>query len=137
MRIRILLALLIVSTAQASDWVSLGKGHNGNLEMFADVSNIRATGPVKRAWVKAVYAPFTSRGAGQRASKWESESLELIAFNCQEQVERMEAITTYYTDGTLYTVSASSFPLAWEAAVPDTVMASEMDFICLWKANAG
>jgi hypothetical protein len=51
----ILLTLLLAcGTAQASDWVSIGKSDNGTREYFADVSSIGITGDIRRAWVKTV-----------------------------------------------------------------------------------
>jgi hypothetical protein len=53
--------LLACGTAQAAEWVSLGKDLE-NREIFVDVSSVRIADSLRRAWFKVVYEPHTKRG---------------------------------------------------------------------------
>jgi hypothetical protein len=122
MRTRILLVLLIVgSTAQASDWVSVAKSDNGAIEDFVDVSGILIAGEVRRAWVKVIY--LHNKGY----------TMERDAFNCGEGTMRGEAFALYFADGTNQSQPADSFPDQWKPIPPDTIGSGIMQFICAWK----
>jgi hypothetical protein len=118
MCIRILLALLIVGgTAQASEWVSLGKEGSGT-ETFADVSSIRISGTVRRAWIKSVFKEHTERN--YEGDKWQSFAMVLDAFNCSAETMTSEAMSIYFEDQTSYSVNPNLFPWPWNPVVPDT-----------------
>jgi hypothetical protein len=131
-----LLALLLAcGTAQASNWVSIGKDAVGH-EAFVDVSSIRVVGAIRRAWFKAVYVRHTMRETGgPDANKWWSTSVHRRAFNCGEETTRSEALTVYYEDGTNGSDPAANYPTPWEPVPPDTVLSTELQFICAWKAQ--
>jgi hypothetical protein len=134
MKRKLLLALLLAcGTAQASDWVSVGKTANGQQENFVDISSIRVTGSIRRAWAKGVQAPHTERGTDDNANKWVSYYLSRETFNCREQVWRSEALTIYYDDETNGSMPAAIYPQAWEPVPPDTTLSALMQFICAWK----
>ena len=134
MKRTILLALLLAcGTAQAAEWVSLGKSDDGKQETFVDISSIRVTDSIRRAWDKRVQAPHTERGTGDDASKWVSYYVGREAFNCGEEVWRSEAISIYFDDGTHWSAPADFYPRTWEPVPPDTVGSVIMQFICAWK----
>ena len=125
-----MLALVIVcSTAQASNWVSVGKDVAGTVETFIDVSSLRIAGNIRRAWFKAVYKTHSEKGAD---GKYWSYSVSKTAFNCTEEMYRIEAGNVYYEDGTNWTAPAGIYP-TWEPVPPDTTASAEMQFICAMK----
>jgi hypothetical protein len=128
-----MLIALTCATAQASEWVSLGKSDNGKTETFIDVSSIRVTGEVRRAWIKNVNAPQTSKGVNPYPNKWVREMVGHFLFNCGEETNRVEAATVYYEDGTNGTGPAEISPSPWRPVAPDTVGSTNMQFICAWK----
>jgi len=136
MRRSILLAtmalLLACGTAEASEWVSVGMSVH-KIEIFIDVSSIRVTGGIHRAWVKLVHHNHDQRGNGDDAGKWLSHSVSRDAFNCTEETTRAEALTWYFEDGTNHVVSPASYPDPWRPVAPDTIDSATMQFICAWK----
>ena len=134
MKRTILLTLLLASgTAQASEWVSLGKSDDGKQAIFVDVSSVRVAGQIRRAWFKTVLAPHTVRGTGEDVDKWESDEVGQNAFDCSENTRRVEALIIYYEGGGDHTLPARMFPSPWEPVPPDTLVSVEMHFICAWK----
>jgi hypothetical protein len=133
---KILVSLMLAcGTAQASEWLSLGKSTPGD-EIFIDKSSIRGVGAIRRAWFKTVFVPHTTKQSdGPAANRWWSKSMQLIAFNCGEETARIESLTVYYEDGTNGTDPAASFPTPWTPVTPDTVMSGEIQVICAWKAK--
>jgi len=118
----VLALLLAFGTAQASEWVSIGKGSNGNLEFFADVSSIGISGETRRAWIKTIYLPD------------KGHALERMAFNCAEGTMRWEASTLYSRDGSeLGGEAPGTFPTPWKPIPPDTNGSAIMEFVCKWK----
>ena len=128
-----MLALVIVcSTAQASNWVSLGKNDAGTMEYFIDVSSIRIEGNVRRAWFQMVHKAHTMKDPDD-GRYWRSE-VSRYTYNCTQEVKRHEAMTIYYEDGTNYIMAAENYPTPWTPVVPDTLSAEGMEFICRWKS---
>ena len=123
---------LACGTAQASDWKSTGTNAKEDFETFVDVSSIRVTGDIRLAWIKFVYEPTTVRGAGIHSQKWLDRELVRYAFNCAEELARVEAQSTYFEDGTLVSPSADLFPAPWAPVVPDTMIESWMQVVCAW-----
>jgi hypothetical protein len=120
-------AALITGTAQASDWVSVGKSDDGKQEIFVDVSSIRIAGDTRRAWIKTVFAPHTRKGIAGDANKWVSYGVVRVAFNCGEETSQDEAATYYYDDGTNYPLDAAFAPPR-EPVAPDTMSDFEIQF---------
>jgi hypothetical protein len=120
MRTRILLALLIVGgTAQASEWVSLGKSDDGTREAFVDVSDIRVLGDMRRAWVKVDAATATT--------------MYREAFNCAEETSRSEAIDIHSSDGSVKSAPDNLLQSTpWRPIRPDTTWQVVMKFVCAW-----
>ena len=131
----ILLALLLAcGSALAAQWTFVARSEGGKHERYIDVSSIRVTGDIRRAWFKSVYAAHVAKDdSGSDANKWWSSTVGLRAYNCSEGTSRFEAQTVYYEDGTNYSDPSSAFPTPWEPVVPDTVRSAEMQFICAWK----
>src|SRR5258706_15689282 len=67
--------LVACGTAQASEWVSLGKNDSGKAEVFVDVTTIKVTGPIRLVWVKAAAAHHTEKGVGTTRGKGEPTNL--------------------------------------------------------------
>jgi hypothetical protein len=51
------------------------------------------------------------------------------AFNCDQEMSRLEALTNYYEDGTVQPVPFDE-PFAWTHVAPETVAEYMMKFIC-------
>ena len=68
----LLTLLLACGTAQAVEWVSLGKADDAHTEDFVDVSSIRVDGEVRRAWIKTIYVPYTERDRRDARKCWAS-----------------------------------------------------------------
>lgn len=129
-RAGMLTLVIVCSTAQASNWVSVGNDDAGTMENFIDVSSLRIAGNIRRAWFKSVYKTHAEKGAD---GKYWSYTVFKTAYNCTQEVERYEAMTIYYEDGTNYSMAAENYPTPWTPVVPDTLSAGDMEFICRWK----
>jgi hypothetical protein len=117
-KILLLTSFLAFGTAQASDWVSIGKNDNNGREYFADVSSIGITGEIRPAWVKTIDRPN------------KPFSLERMAFNCGEGTMRWEPSTLYWID---IKDPEGTYPTPWKPVPPDTVGSAIMQFVCAWK----
>jgi hypothetical protein len=57
-----------------------------------------------------------------------------VAYNCEEETARDEAVIIYYDDGTnerfLPDVIAAK---SWEPVPPESVQSFELQYICAWK----
>lgn len=126
--------LLVCGTAQAADWVSVANSVDGKQEFFVDVSSIRVAGDIRRAWFKTTFLPHTMQ-APENPKKWWSDDLSRDVFNCAEETSRREALTMHYEDGTALLVPAEGFPSPWIPVAPETILDTEMKFICAWKLN--
>jgi len=136
MKARILVSLMVAcGTAQASDWVSLGKTSDGKQEHLVDVSSIRVAGNIRRAWIKVIYAHQTLKGFDDDVQKWQNYAVSRTAFDCSQETARYEALNVYFDDGTTYSVPANTYPTPWEPVAPDTASHAEMQYVCTWKAK--
>ena len=105
----IMLALLLTcGTAQAADWVLVGKSENGGNETLVDTASIRAKGSIRQAWFKMVPERHKMQGWGPNAQKWVEHFLTKVAFNCSEETQRSEASTYYYEDGEIMSLTRST-----------------------------
>ena len=128
-RAGMLTLVIVCSTAQASNWFSLGKNDAGTVETFIDVSSLRIAGNIRRAWFKDVYK--SHKGAD---GKYWSYTVFKTSFNCTEEMFRFEAANVYYEDGTILTPPAENYPKPWAPVPPDTLGSVKMLFICTWKS---
>jgi hypothetical protein len=129
----LLLALLLTcGTAQAAQWVSIGKADDKTQETFVDVSTIRTVSGIRRAWTKVVFVSHTKRGDGDDANKWADYAVYRLAFNCAEVISRTEALTIYYNDGTNWSEPPERLPEPWAPVPPETVIEEAMQFIGAW-----
>jgi hypothetical protein len=134
MRIPMVLVLMLTCGAVgASEWTLVGKSDDGKIETLVDVSSIRTTAGITRAWTRQIPAPRTLRGEGPDAAKWLSSVMSRLAFNCTDETGRSEAITYYFEDGTNGSVSADQFPTPWEPVAPDTQWSHVMHYACGWN----
>ncbi len=113
--------LLMCGTAQASEWVSIGKSDNGAIEALVDASDILIAGEIRQAWIKIAYPHH------------KSYTLERDAFNCGEETMRGEAFTIYFEDGTSQSQPEDSFPEPWKPRPPGTTGSAIIQFVCTWK----
>jgi hypothetical protein len=133
MRTRILLALLLTcGTARADEWLAVGKTDDGK-QVLVDVSSIRLAGDIRRAWIKGVAVPHTTRGPGKYSEHWLSYFLTREAFNCAEELVRTESKEAYFDDGSSISDSPESYPTQWKPVEPESRGHAEMQFICSWK----
>src|ERR1700722_12815155 len=96
----ILISLMLAcGTAQASEWVSTGMAEDGS-ENFVDVSSIRITGSIRRAWVRDDFGPNTKGSFINGSYARPTSMMVRFAFNCAEETVRFEASTWYYSNGT-------------------------------------
>jgi hypothetical protein len=129
----VLTLLLACGTAQAAEWVSLGKSADGTWN-FIDASRIRVMGAIRVARFKRVSAPHTERGSGADAKRWLSYGVGRKAFNCAEGTSRHEGWTAYWDDGS-HTPGAGHFPEPWTPILLDTISNGQAQFICAWRPN--
>jgi hypothetical protein len=131
MRKTIITALLITcGTAQAAQWVSVGKTLNGQVEAFVDLGSLRIDGYIHRARFKYVYAPRSQRD--ERVNKWDKVSFGQEAFRCADQTGRTEALNVYYEDGTHWDNPLALLPSSWTPVAPETMRDFEMRYLCTW-----
>jgi hypothetical protein len=126
-----LVLLLTCGTAQASDWVAVGKSIDG-IEILIDVSSIRITGDIRRGWFKYVPARHTLKGEGSDARRWITFTQILTEYNCNSESSRATGQLERYEDGTSF---SGRPPANWVPVAPDTVDEVGMRFICAWKPN--
>ena len=131
-RAGMLTLVIVCSTAQASNWVTIGESNDGLIETFIDVSSIRIEGDVRRAWFKSVYKTHTKKSTGN--GKYWSYTVSKTAFNCTEEMFRSEAGNVYYEDGTYDSMPAENYPKPWAPVAPDTLGSVKMLLICTWKS---
>jgi hypothetical protein len=124
--------LLACGTAQAANWIPLGKIDDGKEEIFIDGSSIRIAGYTRRVWIKTIYADHTMPGGSENPNKWQHESMDHWAFDCREANVKLEASIDYFEDGTSFSLPANRAKL-WHAVAPETLFDFEMHFICAWK----
>ena len=125
------LLLLACGTAQAAEWVSLGKVKNKTADAYIDTSSIRVSGQSRRAWVKIVYTPHTMRDP-ERSGRWIDRIVTLYEYNCADETVRTLASTLHFSDSDSYTMKYAT-PDAWKPVAPDTLGRSNMEFLCSWK----
>ena len=129
----ILLAMLLAcGTARGDEWVSVGKTDDGK-QVLVDVSSIRVDGDIRRAWIKGVARPNTTRGPGKYSDRWLSYFLTRESFNCTEELVRTESKKAYFDDGSSISDSPESYPTQWKPVEPESRGHAEMQFICAWE----
>ena len=124
--------LLACGPARAAEWVSIGKTDDGK-QAFVDISSIRVEGDIRRAWIKGVAVPNTTRGPGKYADRWLSYFLSRDVINCADQTLRTEAVEAHFDDGSTLSAPTKSYPTPWKPVTPESRAAAEMKFICAWK----
>lgn len=75
--------------------MSVAKNKDGSVELFVDVSSVRITGSVRRAWLKETYAPGTEKeiGGGTGGSTLSWTVLHLIAQTKPSELKQERFIT--------------------------------------------
>jgi hypothetical protein len=117
--INVFALLIISSTAQASQWISIGKADDGKSETFVDVSDIHVAGDIRRTWVR-------------RVSTNTSKTMYREAFDCGNETSRSEAIDIYAPDGSVTSMPENMLSTTWRPIRPDTTWHVAMTFICNW-----
>ena len=123
--------MLFVGVAHASDWQFLRASHDGKLKLYLDVSSVRATVAERRVWAKFVFLPHTNR----QGKKWVQDSVVRMAFNCEDETNREEAVTMHYADGSSDIAPDYAFPTSWTPVAPDTLAEDAMRFVCASKSE--
>jgi len=129
----LLASVLACGMASASEWVSIGKTADGKVELSADVSSIKISGDQRWAWIKAVPARHTEKGAGASASKWVESRVNRFRFDCADETSIQEAENIYYTDGSNSATPSFALDSMSTPVAPDTVLRAMMEFTCSWK----
>ena len=125
--------LLGCSAVQASTWVQVGTGNDGN-KISVDTSSISITGPTRQVWMKMTFPPHTHPGLGEDANKWMDYNLNHAAFNCTESTSKSDALMDYYDDGTSHKVPSEDLSGdRWEPVPSNTALQAVMNFVCAWK----
>jgi len=121
--------LLACGTAQASDWVSVAENKELTTELFVDVSSIRVTDNIRRMWTKLQYKSHTK----DDKNKWVDHDISRSAYNCAEELTRLESLIIYYEDGDSDTLPMDPIPDPWMPVPPDTLRWVELEFVCAWS----
>jgi hypothetical protein len=131
----ILVLVLACGSAQAEEWVSLGRTDNGTKETFVDVASIQIESGLRRGSSKVVFASHAQSGAGEYSSKWVRYFGYRFAFNCVNKMGRVEGMTGYFDDGTTYI--DHYYPKPWQTVpmAPKTNWTTLMEYVCAWKAK--
>jgi hypothetical protein len=127
-------ALLVACGAvQASNWVQVGTGNDGN-KVAVDTASITIAGSVRQAWLKMTFPPHTHPGLGDDANKWMDYNLNHAAFNCSDSTSKSDALEDHYDDGTSHKVPVEDLSGdRWEPVPSGTALESVMKFVCSWK----
>jgi hypothetical protein len=116
--------LLFSGSTIASDWrVVYTTSHDDTI--YCDVSSIRISGDVRRAWVKI----DTSNDRFLKGRPVD-HFISRVAYNCRDETRRTEAQTAYYKDGSNLTVPTATMGTAWEPVTPDSTEEALMKFVC-------
>ena len=127
------LALLMAGgAAQAAEWVLIGQNAHETRKLFVDISSIRIAGEIRRAWFRSVEAPHKTKIETGQVLDYR---LERWAFHCRDEIAKLEASTEYYEDGTNYSGGMDGSATPAIQVRPDTVLRSEMMFVCSWKSK--
>lgn len=124
----IILLLALCAEAYASDWRPISTNTRKNITSYIDVSSIRISGDVRRAWIKI----DTHNERSQKGTP-PDHIISRHAYNCRDETKSIEAGTLYYRDGRIVSLSSENFPTAWELVTPDTADEAQMKFLCSWK----
>ena len=122
--------LLISGMAESAEWLRIGRSQDRKVEVFVDVTSIRAERTIRRALTKYDYAQRSQEVAGHDRAKWIDYSQFRKVFNCAEEMSKTEAITLYLEDGTTESVPAELDPEPWKPVAPNTLAHVEMKFVC-------
>jgi hypothetical protein len=122
--------VMISGTVASEEWLNIGRSEDGKIEVFVDVTSIRAERNIRRAWTKHDYAQRSQEVAGHDPAKWIDYSVSRKAFNCTEEMSKTEAMTLYFEDGTTESVPAEHDPEPWKRVVRETLIGVEMKFVC-------
>jgi hypothetical protein len=129
----VITTVFLVSQAQGTDWVSMGKDTDGT-EVFYDSQTLTKlpTGIVK-VWAKFQFSDegrkdyIQSQKLDVKRFETLSHSLYLTEINCVTRETRTMAVTAYSTDGSvLHTfISKQQPPEGWDPVYPES-MGKEM-----------
>ena len=129
--------LLILGAGKSeSDWQLLGRSHNGGVTLYVDMSSIRGSN-LRSVWLKAVYAPHTERGIGDKSEKWVDHEFLRDEFDCVERKDRSERDVWYYEDGSESEAPHWAESPRWEAVIPESAASKEMQMVCGDAASPG
>lgn len=140
----ILLAFALSTFAEASEWESLGSGSEAAL--WIDKSSIARKGEYLKAWIDMDF--FTAQqGNSSTGFKLYKSMRGLHYFNCTTRERGLTQIAFYdksnhYIDGVgpndvrlLGYLVVSENELKMSEVAPDTVGASELDYVCKYKSS--
>lgn len=122
--------VLISGTAASAEWMNIGRSDDRKIEVFVDVTSIRAERNIRRVLAKYDYAQKTQKAAGHEPVKWIDYFLSEKSFNCAEEMSKTDGITLYFEDGTSEAAPAEHDPDPWKPVVPKTLVEVEMKFVC-------
>ena len=123
----IVIALLLINVAHASDWVTIGTDNEGNRWLVDKESLIRETDTV-RAWRRIEFTttkPYPPNGEPIAAV------LFLDITNCTRRVVGVKASKLMRKDGSVIAAHEDSdADVKWVSVAPDTVVEKGMRFVC-------
>ena len=118
-------------SAQASDWVSIPL-RNPNKVVMMDATSVSISGSVRRAWLKFVMPPHSTKGVGVYEGRFVSYVLMRTAFDCEQRNSRTDGAQWSYEDGTNSTTTPASLA-EWTPVAPDSMADALLGYVCAWK----
>jgi len=115
-----LLALVVATPAQASNWVLLSRGNDGTA-LLVDRDSIRATSTGYKVWSKFDYRAVKAEKA--------REMREQSAVNCEAETITVLSAIVYAPDGRVMRTYDPRYPDPQPVA-PDTLGHAIMRYVC-------
>lgn len=120
--------LLICEAADAAEWRLVAESKDGR-SVLVDTESIRVSDKIRRAWAKTIYPPYEEKTSD---GKWIAYTLTRYAFNCDEDLYRVDALLAYHDDGTTESADQTELP-SWEPAPPESYVGLTLNLVCKSK----
>jgi hypothetical protein len=126
--------LLSIGVAHASDWrlIDDAMGKDKKITSSMDMDSIREVkSGFRGVWVKTVFnTNEMTANSSSGGKKVVSHIMVHDTFDCAAKLVHVDALVTYYADGSNDTNNVGDGPGKWTNVAPDTVRDAEMHVVC-------
>lgn len=109
----------LVTDAIASDWISVDKDSNGNVQSI-DLESITRNGDIAKAWTNIRFiSPKNMEGEPRGLKIWSIKTLEY--YNCQDRTSSSKTAIFYSDNKGEKIYKVADLKIEYQDIVPDTV----------------